>query len=452
MSASPSPDTVDTPHKKPCVPPVIIVLPPKPTIPTDATAGGVVAGEGGAAAAAAAAAAYFVSPLYPAEQVWRMFTTLCGHDVRANREFVFFITGKPAPYRHNAFRTAEDFKARLKALRPYRVDLGGVYTSPLTDDPILPDKLELSARELAFDIDIDAYDNVRECGCSEQRFCRLCWPLVNTAVQFICHRLEALQLKQPFVFYSGNRGIHIRCLMSDEWLFYAPDKNVREATRRMVTLDPLLGGYAIGSVRERGVFTAIISTILPVSQTTADAYGCSGSVPFEDGFAGWYALNHPRHFIKSLMGSASTQVGAFASRAARLVSDATISSAQLIEREEFTTLRHHVISALHELTPQTCDTGETGAIVKAALATMLPRVDAGPTDDPGHLLRAPMGAHTTTGRIGVPIVDVAHFYPDDCAPKLCRLPSGQITLDRMDLADTARLTMEEWVSNMTMFP
>lgn len=96
---------------------------------------------------------------------------------------------------------------------PTNVTNGAIYNTAPGLVPKAQRKTALRAigNELAFDIDMDAYDHLRQC-CKGKRICRTCWAdYVVPAVKLLEHTLTTrLYFYQTLWTFSGSRGVHCR--------------------------------------------------------------------------------------------------------------------------------------------------------------------------------------------------------------------------------------------------
>ena len=137
-----------------------------------------------------------------------------GQEYLFRREFSFTLENDQY-IRYKCFRDGAALKSALTQVRPFKVDIGAVFSVPPQDKPKVPeDQFFPQERELVFDIDLTDYDDIRTC-CQEASICPKCWKFMIPAVQVI----EAF-LQEDFGFrdrlwvYSGRRGIH--CWVADE--------------------------------------------------------------------------------------------------------------------------------------------------------------------------------------------------------------------------------------------
>jgi hypothetical protein len=437
------------------------------------------------------ARAYMSSDLYPARLVWKMFSAIGGgkHGASFNREFAFYVERGNDPggqmIRHMSFPTPVDFERAIKSLRPHRVEAGGIYLVPPERGPRAADAI---AGETAFDIDIDAYDGrepdvprARSC-CSGRAYCRSCWPLANSAAEVISHRIALYGGGSCAVFYSGGRGFHVRVLSGD-WMFCSAERTIREAVRMAIVPGGSARDIVVRASRDADMFrTASLIVGIPGHQA-----------PTGGGFLGWYADRHPDIFVSSLasaviavaeenadmpeigleteMRDAVSGLSARINAAAKFVdvvarelasqreSDSSIGIANLSAYQSWT----RSIAPVTELVefckksiaahpdPREPGIGWTrsaaAVVMEAAVSCMWPRIDAGMSDQPGHLLRAPMGVHGSTGRLGVyvPPEEIASFYPDDRSPVARMKQGGGVEFVPAELATEAFGNFERWI-------
>ncbi|MEX2739265.1 MAG: DNA primase catalytic subunit PriS [Candidatus Wukongarchaeota archaeon] len=124
------------------------------------------------------------------------------------REFGFLLS-KDVFSRNLSFKTLSDFKNFILEKLPLQQFVGAVYDQgPTFSNPI--QKLNLSYRELIFDVDLDAYDMVRHCDCKgSKQVCEDCWSLAQDAALFLDETLRIDFGFEDLIFvFSGRRGIH----------------------------------------------------------------------------------------------------------------------------------------------------------------------------------------------------------------------------------------------------
>lgn len=130
------------------------------------------------------------------------------------REFAYeFQSG--AYRRYNSFASLEEFKESIIKNNPSRFEVGAVYEINPRDRKSVPkSKMKPIEKELAFDIDLTDYDDVRTC-CSKTSICTKCWKFITIATKIL-----DVALREDFGFehitwvFSGRRGAH--CWVSDK--------------------------------------------------------------------------------------------------------------------------------------------------------------------------------------------------------------------------------------------
>eukprot|EP01122_Echinamoeba_exundans_P017111 TRINITY_DN8902_c0_g1_i1.p1 TRINITY_DN8902_c0_g1~~TRINITY_DN8902_c0_g1_i1.p1 ORF type:complete len:430 (+),score=98.44 TRINITY_DN8902_c0_g1_i1:38-1291(+) len=140
----------------------------------------------------------------------------------ANREISYAIRVEGADGKDDEaiirFLSYDDFAAFKKDIKirlPLKMDIGAVYNSRPINRASNGNFAPVE-KELVFDIDANDYDDVRICGCKgKPSVCKVCWPLLTTAMHVI-----DTALKQDFGFehiawiFSGRRGVH--CWVCDQ--------------------------------------------------------------------------------------------------------------------------------------------------------------------------------------------------------------------------------------------
>jgi DNA primase catalytic subunit len=372
---------------------------------------------------------------YPAERVWQMFAGRAQY-----REWAFFIgaVADRSGYvvRHLHFGTPADFTAAIKHYRPIRIEVGGAF---LTDQCVAD---EIISHETVFDFDIDDYDAVRSCGCVGPQYCANCWWLINVAAFVIGHRLQAHNAAphEVVMHYSGGRGIHIR-VFSDQPHFNCPQQAVRVALRESLLC-------FMPNKLTPGTVAAIINDF-PGAWHIAKQLLIEYSIDAPLGHYTKYLRTNPTaafDALRIIAGEAHTQMEA-------CIAGRQLQALELTIRDDLRLLctylepplgpgtldkvQHIAVSASHRtvfpgdttsIIPWNCT--PFGVVVAAAVLAMWPRVDKGPTDQPMHLLRAPLGVHVGTGRLGVEIKfdELIKFYPNTASP-VVHLENNTITYD-----------------------
>lgn len=132
------------------------------------------------------------------------------------REFSFTIEPQPNReiyIRYLSFATKNEFRSAVLKRCPKKIDIGAVFNVPPKDhSPIHVDGSPMfvpEQRELIFDIDLNDYDEVRNCGCKNTDICCKCWKLMIMAIKVLDIGLrEDFGFNYIAWFYSGRRGVH----------------------------------------------------------------------------------------------------------------------------------------------------------------------------------------------------------------------------------------------------
>eukprot|EP00933_Yihiella_yeosuensis_P033756 TRINITY_DN27396_c0_g1_i1.p1 TRINITY_DN27396_c0_g1~~TRINITY_DN27396_c0_g1_i1.p1 ORF type:complete len:462 (-),score=87.16 TRINITY_DN27396_c0_g1_i1:95-1480(-) len=129
-------------------------------------------------------------------------------DFFLRREFTFVLQGD-VYCRYQCFKDADEYKAKVMAQQPVRMEIGAVFTHPPKNhNTVIKDAYKPVERELVFDIDMDDYDNIRTC-CSGAKLCPKCWTFMKAAILTLRRALtEDFGFEHMMFVYSGRRGVH----------------------------------------------------------------------------------------------------------------------------------------------------------------------------------------------------------------------------------------------------
>ena len=157
---------------------------------------------------------------YPYDRVWRWLSA--GAEKAGFREFAFTFAGGKL-MRKLFFKSAEEWRAAARRLRPVKMDAGAVFAQPSYDSAV-------TRRELVFDVDANDYDDVRLAAAGESGtvLSSRGWVFMAAAM----HVLDSV-LRDDFGFcdltwvFSGRRGVHC-------WVADARAQKLDDAGRRAI--------------------------------------------------------------------------------------------------------------------------------------------------------------------------------------------------------------------------
>lgn len=211
---------------------------------------------------------YFAT-LYPIDTLWDLIASLGN---RENREFAFFFSkrGKSGGalqnstatkekgqcpsgqcpirqstegdaeeeyvQRNRSFDTKDDLKRYITEKRPFRIEMGGLYTIRPRLSYIYPEGSSwVYLRELVFDIDINSYDGHSRSCCKDRDICPSCWPLVAIAACILDIGLANMGIEKRGWFYTGGRGMH--CYVFERDYSRTTSEFRRSIVRQLVPTD-----------------------------------------------------------------------------------------------------------------------------------------------------------------------------------------------------------------------
>ena len=360
-----------------------------------------------------------------------------------NREISYTLNGN-VMVRHRSFANWQQMREVIAALVPVRFEIGPRYATSLAHYDQLgtcgggTDMLELQARELVFDIDMDAYDDVRCCECvapaaaadststsSKNSLCLRCWPLITAAIAIADTALrDAFGFRRLLWVFSGRRGVH--CWVSDA----AALRMSMIQRRKCMEFLNLSLGTTTTTVRR----VKLPERTLAPHERRAYALALPHFLHYADEQALFSGVEHYRRVLALLpcpntrnflhaRWSSSGSVAATtttAERWAQLCAAVTRDAAQYPEY----TAHPHVIEEI-------------------VLTFVYPRFDINVTLSLNHLLKAPFVVHPSTRRICVPIdaTRAAEFNPL-LVPTLEQVVGGERSLDD-DIVRFIEITMKK---------
>lgn len=313
-----------------------------------------------------------------------------------HREFacVLEINGEETFLRYRSFQNGAEMRREFAKLAPTRIEIGPIYRLPVTrSNQSYNAAME---RELIFDIDMDAYNEVRRC-CTGNAVCRKCWPLATAAAKIINHTLrECFGFRHLLWVFSGRRGIHC-------WVADARARRLsNEARAAVIAFMALLrGGQGALPDRLQGVTAPLHPALEWALAHVVRPFFEQQYLPAQDLLADADARAQLLAFF------ADTRLRADLARDLAGLSDT---------RAMWQTLRNYS-ARTHR------SDGKHGSALDPATAIALtytyPRFDANVTTAINHLLKAPFCVHPASGKISVPI-DIAHIdaFDIDAVPTL----------------------------------
>jgi len=144
-------------------------------------------------------------------------------DFFLRREFTLVLEGDIF-CRYTCFRDVEEYRAKVMAQQPVRMEIGAVYSHPPKNHhTVVKEAYKPLERELVFDIDMDDYDDIRTC-CTGAKLCTKCWTFMKAAIKTLDRAMrEDFGFKHIVFVYSGRRGVHCwvcdkaaRCLSNEQ--------------------------------------------------------------------------------------------------------------------------------------------------------------------------------------------------------------------------------------------
>ncbi|RWS21545.1 DNA primase small subunit-like protein [Leptotrombidium deliense] len=159
--------------------------------------------------------------LFPYKQFYNWLSYGGDLEKFKQREFSFTLPGD-IYIRYQSFANRVEMEKAIQRKMPVKLDLGAIFNLPPDEGrkgyiPLYPIE-----RELVFDIDMNDYDEVRNC-CTGTNICLKCWPFLIVAAKILYRTLTVdFGFKHILFVYSGRRGIH--CWVCDKRARLLTDK------------------------------------------------------------------------------------------------------------------------------------------------------------------------------------------------------------------------------------
>jgi DNA primase small subunit len=295
--------------------------------------------------------------------------------------------------RYKCFGSANELRLVLSNEVPTKFDVGAVYPASLASCEFLLPNVKPIARELAFDIDLTDYDDVRFCQCGGS-ICVKCWPLAAAAIVVTDRELrEAFGFQKTLWIFSGGRGVHC-------WVYDAAACSLTD-NQRALLLDHLR--CALHRRADNKNRLQIGRDLRPFEEIMYEQL-----LPLFRTYIGVQNLFLVRARYKPLL----DMIPCSRTRS-QLESEWTALSVAYDRNDtdlsRWTRLEHLVTSRIRTEPFQ----DNPNVLVEIVLSVLAPRFDINVTQSMGHLLKAPFAVHPKTKRICVPIDvrNVANFDP-----------------------------------------
>ena len=381
---------------------------------------------------------YIQSALFPSELVFRLFTFNGDPSYIAHREFAVFYS-KGGARRHIGISSAKELSSMLMDKRGgiSGLHIGPVYANRMNGlvtnsvevvaiQQLLPCKVVVE-REFCIDIDIDAYDNVRSCGCKGSKFCEKCFWIVTLSAEQSSWALRGIGATNVMVFYSGNRGIHMRVMPSRSNTAMSTLLSRMSGPERQMLLDRILAPSHLDMKHvldllffDSSYFSMISQFIIYIKDPVIDA---TFETSPRNSYLRRYAVDHPRAFATGLAEHAKSMGSSLKE----------LSELACIDLDRVPELASACEAIMSTCDRKTCRSGDASVIIFCAIRTLSLRYDLNVLNT-SHLLSSPLRVHPATNFLGCPIPGNAlrDFYPAKHAPRAVLTETG-ITFEPFDV-------------------
>lgn len=321
-------------------------------------------------------------------------------DFFYRREFSFTME-HDVYIRYLSFRNAEEMEREIQKKQPHKIDIGAVYSLPaMQHNSVQASAFKPLERELVFDIDLTDYDDVRV-GCTKDMMWENgSWQYMSLAIKIVDAALrEDFGFENLLWVFSGRRGVH--CWVCDKRALQLEDRE-RTAVVNYLTLlsseDPTKIAAGLTSPLHPSLKRA-----MPMMEAMFEDMVCSPK--------GQDLLADPERWQKVLKMIPDAEIQSD-------MHDAWQKSSKQTSLQRWKSLKATVASRADKK-------GKGGWSLRRALQVIVvaytyPRLDVNVSTHRNHLLKSPFVVHPKTGKVCVPIFDVAdcHNFDPDTVPNL----------------------------------
>ena len=324
-----------------------------------------------------------------------------GGDYFLRREFSFTMADD-VYIRYLTFRDAEELRREVTRRQPHKIDIGPVYSLPAKNHSTVKAGAFVPVeRELVFDVDLDDYKDVRV-GVQEgdPLWTRHSWLYMALAIKVVDRALrEDFGFRDILWVFSGRRGVHC-------WVCDAAARALEDRERSaIVNYLHLIQGE--NKVALSDPLHPSVQAALPILEAAFEPLVCSPEG--QDFLADAPRWDKVLAMLPEQGGLAERLREAWAAKPA-----SSLLRWQQLKANVREDLKKAKGKAKYDLQK---------VVEKIVITYCYPRLDVNVSTHRNHLLKSPFVIHPKTGKVCVPIVDVANCdkFDPDAVPTLATL-------------------------------
>jgi DNA primase small subunit len=395
----------------------------------------------------------FYEKLYPYNAMYQ-WISYGEQDLFWRREFSFTLAND-VYIRYLSFQNAEEFKDKVKKDQPHKIDIGPVYSCAAKDHiTVSASKFRPTQRELVFDLDLDDFSDA-QVGKAEGDglWAKGAWGFMATAIKVVDRSLrEDFGYQHILWVFSGRRGVH--CWVCDEQARLLEDHQ-RSAVVEYLSL--VQAGDGVERVRITHPLHPAVKRSLEICEDMFDVTMLRGaalfmlllrrrtnSLPTADDNQG---LLRDEANWRRVLDLLPNEPALFRTLKDDLINTWTHEDGMSLSSK---TRWKQLCMQLDKLAQSSKSKFDTSALLKAKDQLILlhsyPRLDEAVSIHRNHLLKAPFVIHPKTGKVCVPIFDVARcheFDPD-------KVPNLKTLIEELDNnSENSKTSLDEYVERFT---